>query len=273
MRFKHYLFLSLIVHLISVVILISINPVEVKKETGRPLIAHLIEPEPPPAPVKKKPPAEVKISPGKKPIRKPERVKRRPAKRKEKREIPPEKPLKLERHGQEELIPEQKTETSTPRKAPGKESSSPVGSVKKKIPSGRELLDPNLIGRLARRYERERQTRPQKERGLTFEGEDLRYESYLIKLKNRIESIWVYPPRMARRGVFGDLYIRFTILRDGSLGEVKLVRTSGYQELDEAAMKALKDGAPYWPLPPGWEEDSITITGHFIYAISGMYIR
>lgn len=145
--------------------------------------------------------------------------------------------------------------------------------MEKKIPSGRELLDPKLIGRLARRYERERENQTQKESSLTFEGEDLKYESYLLKLKNRIESIWVYPQKMARRGVFGDLYIRFTILRNGSLGEVKLVRTSGYQELDEAAMKALRDGAPYWPLPTGWKEDSITITGHFIYAISGMYIR
>ncbi len=92
-------------------------------------------------------------------------------------------------------------------------------------------------------------------------------------LKEKIESIWQYPIEAARRGIYGDLRIRFSITRNGKLGYVRLIRTSGYKELDEAAMKALKDAEPYWPLPEDWQGDSLTITGHFIYSIGGFYLR
>ena len=52
-----------------------------------------------------------------------------------------------------------------------------------------------------------------------------------------------------------------------------LVRTSGYRSLDEAAIKALKEAAPYWPLPEEWKEEALTIKGHFIYSLQGTYIR
>ena len=54
---------------------------------------------------------------------------------------------------------------------------------------------------------------------------------------------------------------------------MELVRTSGYRSLDEAAMKALKDVAPYWPLPEDWKEEELTVKGHFIYSIYGVYVR
>ena len=54
---------------------------------------------------------------------------------------------------------------------------------------------------------------------------------------------------------------------------MELVRTSGYRSLDEAAMKALKDAAPYWPLPEDWKEEELTVKGHFIYSIYGVYVR
>jgi len=91
-------------------------------------------------------------------------------------------------------------------------------------------------------------------------------------LKDRIESIWKYPKEAARRGISGDLYIEFSIKRDGSLGEVRLIRTSGYKDLDKAAMKALKDGEPYWPLPDNWKGDDLSITGHFIYITGKFYV-
>ncbi len=136
-------------------------------------------------------------------------------------------------------------------------------------PSGRQLLDRDIIGEIARRYKPEREERPE----VTFDVRDLMYEQYLRKLKFRIESIWVYPPEAARRGIYGDLYIRFTIKKDGRLGDVELIRTSGYRELDEAALQALRDGQPYWPLPESWGVEALTITGHFIYTIYGMFIR
>lgn len=108
---------------------------------------------------------------------------------------------------------------------------------------------------------------------ITFDTKDFKYQGYMNRLKEKIESIWQYPLSAAQRGIYGDLYIRFSIKRDGSLGKIELIRTSGYRELDDAAMKALLDGAPYWPLPSEWGLDEFIIEGHFIYTLYGYYIR
>ena len=68
-------------------------------------------------------------------------------------------------------------------------------------------------------------------------------------------------------------FIRFVIRKDGTLGAVELLRTSGQRLLDRAAMEALRDGAPYWPLPEDWDTNSLTVTGHFIYTLHGYYVR
>jgi protein TonB len=140
-----------------------------------------------------------------------------------------------------------------------------------------KLFDRNIIGDLAKRdIEREKNEREKmqgKGRSLTFDTKDYKFLLYNERLKERIESIWIYPHDAATRGIYGDLIIRFTIKKNGTLGAIELVRTSGHQNLDEAAMKALKDGEPYWPLPEEWGMDAYTIVGHFVYTIYGYYIR
>lgn len=112
-----------------------------------------------------------------------------------------------------------------------------------------------------------------KDNGITFDTKELRYHGYMAKLQNRIEGIWKYPHEAASKGIYGDLRIKFTIKKDGMLGNVELARTSGHRSLDEAAMQALKDAEPFWPLPEEWGREGITIDGHFIYTIHGIYIR
>lgn len=135
------------------------------------------------------------------------------------------------------------------------------------LPKG-GLFDKEVVERLAKK---EREINP--DRGITFDTKELRYHSYMMRLKERIEGIWRYPPEAAAKGIYGDLYIRFTIKKDGRLGNVELLRTSGYRDLDDAALKALKDAEPFWPLPEEWKKDELFITGHFIYSLYGTYLR
>jgi periplasmic protein TonB len=104
---------------------------------------------------------------------------------------------------------------------------------------------------------------------ITFDTKEYKFSGYMTRLKEKIESIWVYPPEAAERGIYGDLEIQFTIKKDGRLGEIRLVRTSGYKMLDDAALKALRDGERYWPLPDAWHMESYTILGHFVYMLYG----
>lgn len=119
-----------------------------------------------------------------------------------------------------------------------------------------------------------KKTEAQKEKSsITFDVKGFKYDGYMMRLKDKIEGIWQYPSDAAMRGIYGDLYLSFTIKKNGSLSKVELVRTSGYRSLDEAAMKALKDAAPYWPLPEDWNEEELTVKGHFMYNIYGVYVR
>jgi len=141
----------------------------------------------------------------------------------------------------------------------------------RQAPLGRAgLYDREGIGDLAKK---DGSGLPKKENAITFDTSEYRFKGYMRKLREKIESIWVYPPEARMKGIYGDLKIRFTIKKDGRLGAIELVRTSGYRMLDEAAMKALKDGEPYWPLPDEWGMDSYTILGHFIYSMGGYYLR
>jgi len=130
------------------------------------------------------------------------------------------------------------------------------------------LFDRDIIAKSTQKEDEQRQKST-----ITFDAKEFQYYGYMQKLKEKIEGIWHYPSDAATRGIYGDLYIDFTIKKNGSLGSVELARTSGHQSLDDAAMKALKDAAPFWPLPGGWEKDSLTITGHFIYSLYGVYVR
>ena len=127
------------------------------------------------------------------------------------------------------------------------------------------LFDRNVIAKLT----------PKKsdDNGITFDTKEYKYFGYMQRLREKIEGIWKYPAEAAERKLNGELYIRFTIKKDGGLGAVELVHTSGYKILDDAAIRALKDADPYWPLPDSWNEDSLTITGHFVYYFHNTYIR
>jgi len=148
--------------------------------------------------------------------------------------------------------------TSNTQRGP---ASAPSPSLKEK------LFDREIVEKYAKREERRH------DNSITFDTGEFKYEAYMMRLKERIERIWHYPSEAARRGLYGDLYIRFTIKKNGMLGDVELVRTSGHRDLDQAAMQALKDGEPYWPLPDEWGKDTLPVTGHFVYSIYGTYIR
>ncbi len=147
-----------------------------------------------------------------------------------------------------------------------------ITKADKSEPSLKEkLFDRNIISDLAKR-DIEKDEKEKKDKTFTFDTSEYKFLIYNRRLKERIENIWIYPPDAAVKGIYGDLVISFTIKKNGRLGTVELVRTSGHKNLDDAAIKALKDGEPYWPLPEEWGMEAYTIVGHFIYTIYGYHI-
>jgi protein TonB len=170
--------------------------------------------------------------------------------------------------------PQPPSVASRPESGAGSENTGEGQRQARPAPSLRErLFDRDIVANLAKRALEKEEEKEKKDKSFTFDASEYRFLLYNKRLKERIESIWVYPPYEAEHGIYGDLMIRFTIKKNGQLGSVELLRTSGHKSLDDAAIKALRDGAPYWPLPDDWGMEAYTIEGHFIYTIYGYFIR
>ncbi len=141
----------------------------------------------------------------------------------------------------------------------------------RQFPSARtmreKLFDSEAIAKATR------EPKSKNDNAITFDTKEYKYYGYMQRLKEKIQGVWRYPAEAAQRKLNGELYIKFTIKKDGRLSAVELAHTSGYTILDEAAIRALRDADPYWPLPDSWNESSLTITGRFIYYFNNRYIR
>jgi len=73
--------------------------------------------------------------------------------------------------------------------------------------------------------------------------------SYLKMVKLKIEKHKKYPDKARIRQIEGSVTIRFLITSEGEVSAAEVVKTSRYEVLDTAALKAVKDAAPF-PKPP-----------------------
>ena len=103
---------------------------------------------------------------------------------------------------------------------------------------------------------------------ISLDTTETKYASYFARIKHQIERVWDYPEEAARRGISGELTLRFQIQRDGDLMDVRLIEGSGSELLDFAAIRAIKSAAPFYPFPVTIEKEKISILATFIYSPS-----
>jgi protein TonB len=285
-----FIALSVLLHVAAAAALYYFAPEKGPPERREPYIVRIVPPEPippetlPPGAVERAPepvqPEPARKAPPPKPEPKPEEereaarvLKSRPPKEPPPSEPPargePEAGAEGEAISPFEKAPEAPGPGEGPAPAvPGEPGGEEAGEGRAGAKGAKErLFDPDVLAGV---IEKGRPPRPP-DSGITFDTEEIRRYSYMRRLKARIEAVWEYPREAATEGIYGDLVIKFVIKKDGSLGAVELVRTSGWQSLDKAALAALRDGDPYWPLPEEWGMDALTVTGHFIYSLSGYY--
>lgn len=90
-------------------------------------------------------------------------------------------------------------------------------------------------------------------------------QEYLKQLHKRIKRAWSPPdgdPRVAQ--------ILFRVTREGRLKQVRLLRSSGSSDCDEAAMNAITASAPFKSLPADFPSDSLDIKYTFNYKVDSL---
>ena len=86
----------------------------------------------------------------------------------------------------------------------------------------------------------------------------LKHVSYLLVMQRQIELMFSIPYLVPDRPV-GVPIVGFTVQRSGELSESILLRSSGYKEIDQALLKAVRRAAPYRPFPDHLTDRSISI--------------
>lgn len=73
--------------------------------------------------------------------------------------------------------------------------------------------------------------------------------NYPGKVASQLRRALRYPREARRDGIKGTVVVSFTVSRNGSVGGVRIARSSGSAVLDRAAGEAVRRAAPFRPIP------------------------
>ena len=102
-------------------------------------------------------------------------------------------------------------------------------------------------------------------RTVPLDSREPRFLDYLARLKQRVQSEWMYPEEARRVGMGGELVLIFTLNKAGTLTYIRLVESSGFPVLDNEALRAIKAAAPFDPFPPQMGDEPWNISAIFRY--------
>lgn len=76
--------------------------------------------------------------------------------------------------------------------------------------------------------------------------------AYLLAWTERVESVGNrnYPVEARKRRLFGDLLLLVALRPDGNVAEIRVLQSSGYPVLDDAAIRIVRLSSPFEPFPP-----------------------
>lgn len=104
--------------------------------------------------------------------------------------------------------------------------------------------------------------------GFAFNTYNWNFAPYMLYLKKHVQRHIFPPPAFSKMGIIeGRSVLRFLIDKDGSLIDIKILGTEGHQSLLETSTNAINSSAPFKPLPSGFPEDYLEVTGTFVYSI------
>lgn len=89
------------------------------------------------------------------------------------------------------------------------------------------------------------------------------YSWYLSVVQGKVTMSWEQPSaRLATDNALSAL-VSFRIKRDGSIDALTVRRSSGRSTLDQSATRAVRDAAPFPPLPSDYREGYLDVTIEF----------
>lgn len=114
---------------------------------------------------------------------------------------------------------------------------------------------------------KEKKVQPKGEDTASYNKFEEKYASYFFKFKQRVYQLWEYPAQSVARGETGVVKMSFSILKDGSIVNIRMLESSGYPNLDREVMRVLKSMGKV-PLPKSYELHQLNVDeAYFVYTI------
>ncbi|MDQ6955590.1 MAG: TonB C-terminal domain-containing protein [Mariprofundaceae bacterium] len=129
----------------------------------------------------------------------------------------------------------------------------------RQIPLSKLMPSSMALSELSRDFERERRMKQllSKEADIPINTKEAKYAPYAHSLVRALEEQW--RPGKADYQNFADnarqVLMRVTIELSGELGNPEILRPSPSQSLNDSAVRAIHDAAPFKPLPSSWGLD------------------
>jgi len=188
----------------------------------------------------------------------------------------PKPALELERSGAIEPQPTKQPEVITAREAPRVESQPPPKPTVRAKPRTKltQLLASTQqeIDRLTAELDRRTLSASFNERrkAVNASTQEYKYAAYLEAWRSKVEKIGNlnYPDEAKRQRLHGNLLMHVAVRADGSVEQIRVVRSSGHKLLDDAAVRIVRMSAPFAPFPPEIRQEAdlldITRTWQFL---------
>ncbi|AUM13275.1 energy transducer TonB [Ketobacter alkanivorans] len=161
---------------------------------------------------------------------------------------------------QKPVQPSMATQLSTTGNSPHKTVKTPTSTLDREVKVSKEELLANLnrqieMASYEAALEEKRQAyakRPKKRVLTSASTKQAADAAYLDSWRLKIEHIGNlnYPAEARKQQIYGELRLLVSINSDGTLREMKVLKSSGHRVLDQAAMQIVKIAAPFSTFPP-----------------------
>lgn len=154
-----------------------------------------------------------------------------------------------------EPLPDQRAQLAAPGEQEEVPEATSVSQPEFEAPSVAELMRQRMqVAQLQARLQRDTsfESRFKRRRFISAATREYEFASYMQAWVTKVERVgnMNYPSEVRRRRLVGDLLLTVGINHDGTVESMEIRRSSGMNELDEAALRIVQLAAPYAPLPP-----------------------
>ena len=103
---------------------------------------------------------------------------------------------------------------------------------------------------------------------ISLDTDDERYVTYARIIKKKIMRHWKYPPKAREYLLEGRLMAVFSLKRNGQMIKIEVLENSGYEVLDDEAVRAIRTAAPFPLFPENITVNRLNIKARFNYRLT-----